>query len=821
MLIISAIFISTSASGQDSIIPKRFLTIAKTTTPPVMDGNLNDACWMSANLAENFVQYEPNIRQNPTASTEVRLCYDQDNIYVSAVLHDDPKLILKELCSRDQYYSANTDFFAISFDTYDDDLHGVRFIITPSGVQSDALMGRFEFGNGNVSNIDFKWDAVWDSKVKITDQGWQVEMRIPLFNLRFPKKENQIWGFQCSRLIKRLNETSVWQLIDPRIDGTVRQWGELNGLSNIKPSLRLSLSPYLAVGIDRIPNGLDNNNQQQYINGKNISGGLDVKYGINESVTLDATLIPDFSQVQSDQKILNLTPFEQRFEERRPFFTEGVDLFNLSNIFYSRRIGGTPIFFNSITDEVKDNEILISNPSNTQLYNATKISGTLKHKFRIGIFNAISAPSYAKIKNTATNITRKVQSSPLTNHNVTVVQKQLPHNSELSLINASTMRDGSIRDANVSALKLVLKDKKNNYQISLDHKISQIFNQKKPILGFVNYASLSKISGNLGWSIYNEVINDRWDPSDLGIFNGNNNVNSGVNFNYSQYVPNRYFQSSNWWAGIGANQRYIGFIQQGIYSNIGCNLSFKNQSSLNVWTYSQPLGTLDFFEPRVPGRRYRILPFYNNGVNYSSDNRRRVYYYLSAGSSIETRKNYYNLNFYIEPVWRISDKINASVAFQFLPIYNERGYITQTNGSDIIFGERQQNTIINSVQMSFNFTKKSNLRMSARHYSSSVLVNRFYLLNEDGSLGATNYSGDHDFGINFFNVDAVYQWEFQPGSYLSLIWKNAFNQYEQVENRNPYTYTKALSNLWNSPKENTITVKMIYFLNANKIKKLF
>src|SRR5437764_5555272 len=185
-------------------------------------------------------------------------------------------------------------------------------------------------------NVDRTWNAVWESKVSIKKDGWVAEMRIPFSAIRFSKKDIQNWGLQFGRFIRKINENETWSPDDPNVSGTINKWGDWIGLKDITPPLRLSFSPYLSGGIRTSP--VTNGKATEYLK----SGGMDVKYGINESFTLDMTLIPDFAQVQSDNVILNLSPFEVKFDEYRPFFTEGTELFNKANLFYPRRIGATP-----------------------------------------------------------------------------------------------------------------------------------------------------------------------------------------------------------------------------------------------------------------------------------------------------------------------------------------------------------------------------------------------------------------------------------------------------------------------------------------------
>ena len=805
--------------GQDTLPVKRSYHIIKTTEPIIVDGVLSESFWNVAESQSDFTQFEPMPFAKTEFKTVVRMSFTDQYIYVGAQLYDDPNKVSAQVTSRDELGETNVDYFTMSLDTYDDDLTGFRFIVTAAGVQADARLGKFETDNGT-NLLDFNWDGVWESAVQKSNDGWSVEMKIPLFNLRFPKKTDQTWGLQFARFVKRNGETSSWQAINPNINGIVRQYGNLVGIKDIKNALRLSLHPYISLNYKSAPSNQANEENTHLQVQKGISGGMDIKYGINENFTLDATVIPDFSQVASDQKVLNLSPFEQRFEERRPFFTEAVDLFNKCNIFYSRRVGGIPYSYLQINPNLSEYEIIQSIPFEAQLYNASKFSGRTPSKWGIGIFNAVSAPAYAKIKNMNSGSTKKILVSPLTNYNVTVIQKLLPNQSSVSLINASTLRSGLYRDANVSGLEYIQKDKKNNYQFAIIPKISAIFNPGSRVrLGYTNEASFGKISGKINWNIWNDIISDRWDPSDLGYYSGNNRMTSGGGITYNQTSANKYFNSSNWWINGGYSNQYSPFKYANWFSNIGFWAGLKNQGSVNWWNYIQPFASYDFNEPRIAGKKLRILPYWNNGFNFSTDSRKKMRLFAYYSTSIEPRKNYYNFSFGIELSYRFNDKINVSYNLFYSPLYNERGYVTNVSEDEIIIGERKQVTLSHSIYFKYNMTKLASFSIIARHYNTNLIHNRFYELQDDGSLGTSNYDGEHDFSIQFFNIDAVLQYQFRPGSYLTLVWKNSAEHSQTIDNKKQPDYGNQLDKILSAAKDNLFSVKMVYFLNGAKYLK--
>jgi Domain of unknown function (DUF5916)/Carbohydrate family 9 binding domain-like len=322
-----------------------------------IDGRQNDAAWSSITPINDFIVSYPNFGNIASKKTEVKIAYDNTAIYILAIMYDDKINIRKQLTQRDGIDRQDCDFFTVGLDTYQDKQNAFVFQLSAAGVQADA---RQSSANG----VDRSWDAVWESAVTIEQDKWIAEIKIPFSAIRFAKKDVQNWGLQLTRNIRKLNESNTWSPQNPNVDGTINQWGTLNNLKNIVPPLRLSFLPYISGGVRQSPTS--NGNTTEYLK----SGGMDVKYGINESFTVDMTLIPDFAQVQSDNKFLNLSPFKVRFEDFRPFFTEGTELFNKAGLFYSRNIGAEPRGNGDVLNFARNNSeyTINKNPGITRLY---------------------------------------------------------------------------------------------------------------------------------------------------------------------------------------------------------------------------------------------------------------------------------------------------------------------------------------------------------------------------------------------------------------------------------------------------------------------
>ena len=816
-----------TANNTDSVQVKPRPSIAATRIQksPKIDANLDDIAWQNAPIAGDFVVYSPKFGDKPTHPSEVKIVYDNEAIYVGAKLYDkEPTKISRELGQRDDP-SVAADHFVLALDTYNDDQNGTRFGVTAAGVQFDSRVSP----NGN----DMSWDAVWTSEVKIVADGWIVEMKIPYMALRFPKKPLQTWGLNFGRRIVRFqNEGSTWSPLNPRVSGAVIQWGDLSDLSNIEPPLRLSLSPYLATAVENQPVFDDNGTHTGYGAQRSISGGLDLKWGINESFTLDATLIPNFGQVQSDNRILNLSPFEVRFEERRPFFTEGADLFSKGDIFYSRRIGGRPQKYYNVAygEGLGANEVLDKNPAETQLLNATKLSGRTNSKLGIGVLNAVAAPTFATVHDTLTGVERQIQTSFLTNYNVLVFQQALKNNSEIYITNASTWRDSKGRDANVTAASVRLRDKKNRYEFAARGRRSNIWRDGVDTIdaGHTVDWNISKVSGNFNFSIGEDIQDDKWNPNDLGIFMGNNFVNHYVSANYSQYNPGKIFNQYNIWANFNHNMQYRPFRFMDYGFNLGGWGQFKNQSSINIWTWTQPSESIDIWESRTE-RIFKTPSVFNTGLNYNSDFRKKFAIWLGGGTGFrQWGDNAHAFWGGIMPRYRFSNRLNAQLEANVMWNNNQRGWAAGYDAATVTFGRRDITEWTNTLNVNYTFTPKSNITFRARHYWSKVVYDKFYQLNEDGTLTSKTWGNNQNRNQNFFNIDMVYTWQFAPGSFLNVIWKNAIDNYAEGDTRPIYDnrtisegkYLGNLAETLTGAQTNSLTLKVIYFLDYQQAKKL-
>lgn len=363
-----------------------------------IDGVLDEPVWAVASPITDFLQTLPFEGEQVSERTEVYLSYDDDAIYVAAVL-DDRSPVTTRLARRDNYL-RDSDVFVLLLDSYHDHETAYRFWTNPSGVKGDEIIIGTGIGNG-IRRGDTSWDPVWDLATEVTRSGWTVEMRIPFSQLRFSRDEQQIWGIQVERNINRNQENATFPFTPTLERSGVTRFAHLDGIEGIEPGQKLELLPYVVARGEYLqlesPEGVGFANP--YRSGSDHFGdvGLDLKYRITSNVTLDATVNPDFGQVELDPSIINLTAFETRFNERRPFFVEGADIFDFGEggprgstgtgpqLVYSRRIGRPPR--GSAPSDAAFSDI----PTATTIAGAAKVTGRIGDGWSLGILEAVTS----------------------------------------------------------------------------------------------------------------------------------------------------------------------------------------------------------------------------------------------------------------------------------------------------------------------------------------------------------------------------------------------------------------------------------------------
>ena len=818
--------------------PRRQLQALRISTPPKLDGELDEAVWRDAPLAGQFTESEPTPGRPEKHPTEVRVLYDDDAIYVGAVMHDvSPDSVLRELSDRDKI--GNSDWFGVYLDTYNDHLNGYEFLLTSGGVQIDS---RVSPTNG----ADVNWNAVWDSRTALHGTDWVAEMRIPYSAIRFSSASEQVWGLNFARQRRSTRQKFFWNEVKPQVSGFVNQWGELTGLRDLKPPLRLSLTPYVSAYVNHNPLSAEGSKRTS----TSFNGGADVKWGINESFTLDATLVPDFGQVLSDNQVLNLSPFEVQFNENRQFFTEGTELFNKGNLFYSRRVGATPIGFGAVgrqlragtvdRDGRRPGEFIAENPGVTRLLNATKVSGRTGKGLGVGVFNALSNDVYATVQDSTTGARRPVLTQPFSNYSIVVLDQSLKNNSFVSFINTNVTRAGATYDANVSSGLFRLANKANSRvfsgQVVYSNRRGKVFNTNEEIgdqNGYKYGLSYGKIGGNFTWSVDHGIESHTYNPNDLGLLFNNNTIDQSVNARYNIFKPFWKVNNLRTYGSLSYSLLEKPRSYQGAGLFVGGNTTFTKSFLTTGINLDASPWSRDYFDPRRSpiGKYYVGLPpsFGFNGF-LSSDYRKKFAYDVTYGARFfaadgsRTGRTGFDLG--LSPRYRASNQLSFVYSVGYGVRHNQIGYAGGLSsrqpedtvllgrfGQDVLLGRRTVTTFTNTATATYTFTNRMSFNVRLRHYVSNVHYRDFSRLRPEGvETPEPDYQRNRDNTFNAFNVDAVYSWWFAPGSQVSIVWKNASASFFEANAATPL-YFDNLSNTLNTPHNNNVSVKVLYYLD--------
>src|SRR6056297_764850 len=775
---------------------KKKVEATRTSEIITIDGKLQETAWDETPQATNFTQYSPYNGKAPSEATHVRFLYDDNALYVGAFLEDDhPDQISKNLGKRDNFNLA--DYFGVYIDPYNDASKAYGFFVTSTGVQVDVKSTTYK---------DYRWDAVWESAVTHTPNGWSIEMRIPYSALRFSKAKNQEWGLNIERVIQRNREVSTWNYIDINTEGTNKQAGVLTGIVDVEPPVRLAFIPYMSAYVE------NESNENSY----SIKGGMDVKYGINESFTLDMMLIPDFGQVKSDKERLNLSPFETYYGENREFFKEGMELFNRAGIFYSRRIGSKPVNAHKAYDmEDTAGVEVVEIPNSTQLINATKITGKTRKGLNIGVLNAMSQTTHATVKDTITGKEEKVQVQPFTNYNVSVLEQSLPGNSFISLINTNVHRPSSNYTANVTGSE-VRYEIKESIAVKGAASLSQRYTLDNPY-GYKYWFEVERITGRFRFSLRHNTESPKFDPNDLGYLQSPDERSNRAEVSYSIREP--FWRLLNWHNEISVNYNtmfdYHDFISTRI--NFSTRATTKNHLSFGLSSQIKPIMGYDYYEPRVDGYKFKTASWRNGSFWISSDYRKTFALDLRFGGWVANEYDQSGLWYSASPRLRLGDKFQLVYDFNGDNSFNSIGYIDNNSAEDsVVFGRRNYQKLENNINLDYIFTPNASLTFYLRHYWTKVNYDQFYLLNKDGTLtDYPAYNENEDINYNAFNIDLAYTWQFAPGSEMSLVWKNQIlSETDEVIN----DFGRNLENTFSDLGKNSISIRVLYYLDYLQIK---
>ena len=790
-------------------LSQRTYSVGRIKADVTIDGELKEDFWNSLEVADDFTIRYPNPGEKSSFNSKIRVAYDDDALYLAGQFYDrSPDSVSYTLSQRDDF--GNGDFFEVTIDPFGNNVNAFGFGVTAAGVEWDAIL--------YIDGEDVSWNAVWKSATQKTDFGWTMEMRIPFSAIRFPNKSVQEWNVNFIRSVRRNREESYWSPIDPSIYGNITQAGRLTGLTGIEAPIRLSLTPYITGYLENFKDEVSGESLWR----ERINGGMDLKYGLNDAFTLDMTLIPDFGQTVSDKRILNLGPFEVRYDENRPFFLEGTDLFSIGDVFYSRRIGAPPFkgrnAFQNLNDSI--GEEVVSSPGTAPLINATKVSGRTKSGLGIGFFNAIEGRANAIIEDSVGN-QREVRVHNLSNYNVFVLSQNLKNNSTISFVNTNVTREGNDRDANVTVGQAELYSKDRMYQLFNQFKLSSIFENGEETYGHHLVSQVRKVSGSWRFGLRYEELSDTYDPNDLGFLYNNNWRAYNADLSYIDFNPGKKFLRK--W--IDASIYYEELYRPNLFSYFNISGSFagtlRNFLTLGANSNINPVGEVDHFESRQFGRPVKFGENITVGGFISSDYSKK--FALDVRTSIKQfiNSSQKGINLTVSPRVRFSDRIFGVWSTGLNYIVHDYGYVRKLDekyADDLILGYRDRKIVENSLDLEFIFTKRMGINVLFRHYWQQVSYNYFKELLYNGDQIESNYNplnsdgfSQHNTSYNAFTVDINYRWVFIPGSEFRIVYKN--NIFDSQSILLP-SYFDTFETIFSRSQVNTISAKLLVYIDA-------
>jgi hypothetical protein len=718
-----------------------------------IDGQLNEAVWTSAPAATAFKQRDPNEGAAPSERTEVRLAYDDDALYVAARMHDSqPKGIVARLGRRDAWLQA--DAFVVYLDGYHDRRSGLFFSVNAAGTLRDGTLYNDDWD-------DDTWDGVWDGRARIDDDGWTVEMRIPYSQLRFKNQPDLVFGINCRRFQARTKEDSYLAIRPKKENGFVSRFPELHGITGISPPGRISITPYATTRGTLTTHDPAN----PFSDGSEFAPalGADAKIGIGSGLTVDATVNPDFGQVEVDPAVVNLSDVETFFDEKRPFFVEGSNLFNFGyggasnfigfnfpnpDFFYSRRIGRAP------EGGLQDYDYL-SAPSGTTILGAPKVSGKVADHWNVATLHSFTQREFAEAS--AGGTVTRTEIEPAAYYGVARAQRELPDNcygigfvgtyarrsfADPRLrddVNAASLTGGLDGWAFLGASKswvltgwtgasqvkgnaarlTALQEGPQHYFQRPDATHVELDENATALSGWAGRFALNKEKGNVQFNVAYGFITPGFDTNDLGFLWRADVKNGHLWGAYRWTEPGRFARSASVEAGVFRSTDFEGNrTWDGVFVFTG--LQFLNYHRLQAFAAYNP----DTLNPRLT--RGGPLTLNPHGLEWDvsmrSDDRRSFWARAGAHGTDYAAQADWSRSVFVGCEWRPGSNISVSLEPRFDMTRTAAQYIdtfedplaVDTYGHRYVFARLEQETFSAGIRLNWTFSPRLSLQLYAQ-----------------------------------------------------------------------------------------------------------
>jgi Domain of unknown function (DUF5916)/Carbohydrate family 9 binding domain-like len=723
---------------------------------PVLDGRLDDPAWSLATPIGGLMQRDPQEGAPATERVEVRILYDADALYVGARLFDSaPRDIIARLGRRDA--NTHSDEFRVLLDSYHDRRTAFEFSVNAAGVKRDVLLG----DDGGFT--DDSWDAVWEAATAVDSLGWTVEMRIPLSQLRFSGAAVQVWGVRFERWIQRKNELDMLPLVRKTENGVASRFADLQGLQDLPAPKRVEVLPYV---VGRGHYDTPESPSDPFDHGSAYLGnvGADLKYGVTSSLTLDATVNPDFGQVDLDPAFVNLSAFEVHLEEKRPFFVEGGNIFGFSGngsglaklsdrpqFFYSRRIGQPP------QGEVTSDGQFVDMPPNSTILGAAKLSGRRANGWSVGVLEAVTAREWATVFDTTTGLRHHDEVEPLTNYFVGRLKRDLRHgNTTIGLVATAVNRDldtraldmlgsaaytggvdffhrwghntytlaaslgGSYIRGDTAALNAAQQSSSRYYQRP-DAKSLHYDPLRTSLAGATGDVFLNRVGGPWTWSVAGEFVSPGFEVNDLGFQERVDRISAEIGGRRRWSRPKKMFRYALVELSLGRGWNYDG---DAIQRKVGM---YAFGQFRNFWvaelstTYSS--GALDDRLTRG-GPLARTPPSWYVSADAYSDDRKMASAYAFAAVTHDTAGGW-SLELLPKLTLRPSSGVSVSVAPEYFTGRFAAQYVTRvtdpfataTDSARYVFAELIEHQVSATVQLNATFSPTLSFQLYAQPFT--------------------------------------------------------------------------------------------------------
>lgn len=832
------------------------VTAARTDTPISIDGRLNELVWQRPGRS-GLIQRQPNEGAPSSEKTEVWVAYDDDALYVAARLYDQsPDSITGRLVRRDADFES--DAFFISIDSNHDRLTAYFFGTNPSGCIQDGII----FDDTKTDN---SWDAVWDVAVETDSEGWNAEFRIPFSQIRFSKEDRYTWGIEVSRTIHRKNEEAYF-LYYPRNDQVrVSRWIELRGIEGIEPPPRVEISPYVAATgkfLQSPPvDAFNSGRKDPFVFGRDYFGraGADAKIGLSGNFTLDASINPDFAQVEVDPAVVNLSAYETYYSEKRSFFVGGSNIlsfgrggaadfwdFNWSDpaFFYSRRIGRAPqgsVTHPGFTDV----------PDRTTILGAAKVSGKTEDGWSLAALTALTNREYGRIDSAGVRIEEEIE--PYTFYGIVRAQKNFEESRQAigiiaTLVERDTRETQSIEFLNKRAVSVGIDgwtflDSEKNWvltgwagmtnvsgsqsrMLSLQQSPQHYF--QKPdqdhlsvdssatsLTGWAGRIWLNKDKGNWRLNAAAGFINPSFEANDLGFHTYTDIINTHVWIGYDWYDPDPVFRTKS--VGVAALEEFnFGGLKTGETFFLNGYLEL-----LSYWSSSIFLGyNTSFFDDRRTrgGPLMRSMPSKFIFLSFNSDSRENFFGSLSVDAD-RGNTGGWDYGASLTLTWRISRALNLSFGPSYSRNHSTAYYVEAipdslaiaTFGTRYVFAALDQQSLSATMRLNWTFSPKLSFQLYSQPFLSAGHYSDFKSLAAPGTFTfiPSTTTLTPDFNFKSLRVNAVLRWEYLPGSTLYLVWTNEKTHYEQ--NYGIFRTGRDFSEMIRARPDNVFSLKITYW----------